>query len=228
VSSLAQRIAAPAHRPVSSTRVDELLELCRRVLGSEQPAREAAGAAAAAVSGVAARPARLAAALEACRRQLADKGQRSAGPAACVAAGSDRGASATLAAAVAAELARANSLLEERERAALALADLLGADHSEIAEAMGIEPAAVGPLLARARLALRARLRGGAELVAACAERERALALLARRQDGAELSAEQEGWLFDHLRACELCERSHAAMLEASACYRAWPPGPLD
>lgn len=204
---------------VENTQVDELLELCRRVLGSEQLARETA-AAVAGQPGARARPVRLAAALDACRRLPdPDRGRDADGGAA---------AGAPLAQAVSAEIARANALLEAPEREALALAELLGLSHAQIARVMGIKRGAVAPLLARARLALHAQLRGRAQLTGACAERAHALALLARRQDAERLSADEEAWLFDHLRSCDLCERSHAAMLEASACYGAWAPGPLD
>jgi hypothetical protein len=55
-----------------------------------------------------------------------------------------------------------------------------------------------------------------------CDERERALRTIALRQDGEEVSAADEDWLIEHLGHCVGCARAHSAMLEASACYRAW------
>ena len=77
-------------------------------------------------------------------------------------------------------------------------------------------------LIPFSRLALRKALRGhgpGAE--ADCLERARALRCLVRRQDSEPLSAEDDDWLLAHLGECEECDGAHAAMLEASACYRA-------
>jgi hypothetical protein len=88
---------------------------------------------------------------------------------------------------------------------------------------MGIDSAAVPALLARARLALRTELRGGpASPGEECPDRERALRALARRQDGEQAEAAEADWIRDHLACCRACERAHAAMLEASVCYRAW------
>ena len=125
--------------------------------------------------------------------------------------------------AVAHELTAASAQLAERHRETLALRELLGLGYDEIAAVIGVEPAAVGPLLARARLRLRGALRGpltGAE--PPCDARDRALRALARRQDRQPMSVEDEDWLLDHIAGCPACERDHAAMLEASACYRGW------
>jgi hypothetical protein len=56
-----------------------------------------------------------------------------------------------------------------------------------------------------------------------CEERDRALRLLAARQDSEPMSGEDDEWLLAHLAACPSCETAHAAMLEAAVCYRAWP-----
>jgi hypothetical protein len=88
---------------------------------------------------------------------------------------------------------------------------------------MEIEQVAVGPLLARARLRLRSERRGTE--IAGCEDRERALRVLASRQDSEPLSHEDDEWLLAHLADCKSCEMAHGAMLEASVCYRAWPPG---
>jgi hypothetical protein len=91
---------------------------------------------------------------------------------------------------------------------------------------MRIEATAVAPLLARARLRLRRELRGGPDAASDCAERDRSQRALAMRQDG-ELSDEPENaWLLEHLGTCEPCTRAHAAMLEASVCYRGWRADP--
>jgi hypothetical protein len=129
-----------------------------------------------------------------------------------------------LAAAVARELASATTALPERQREGLALRELLRLSYEQIAQVMDIEPAAVAPLLARARLRFRVERRGSAlPATASCGDGERALRLLARRQDSEPLSGEDDEWLLSHLVSCAVCEVSHAAMLEASVCYRAWP-----
>jgi hypothetical protein len=128
-----------------------------------------------------------------------------------------------MSAAVAHELSCATGRLPQRQREALALRELLGLSHDEMARAIGIEPGAAAPLLARARLRLRAELRGAAEPPSACPERERALRTATRRQDSETVLRADDDWLMDHLGHCDACARSHAAMLEASVCYRAWP-----
>ena len=60
------------------------------------------------------------------------------------------------------ELARATARLPQRQREALALRELLGLGYGDIGRLIGIDPAAVAPLLARARLRLRSELRGTA------------------------------------------------------------------
>ena len=93
----------------------------------------------------------------------------------------------------------------------------------EVAAATARLPQAEQTALARRRL--RAELRGTPpEDAGACIERERALILLARRQDGDNLDPDQEDWIRQHMAGCAPCERAHAAMLEASVCYRAGMP----
>ncbi len=128
-----------------------------------------------------------------------------------------------LTAAVALELEAANARLPERHREAMALRELLGLSHDQISAVTGLERAAVGPLLARARLRLRADLRGPLPPSAEpCGAQERSIRLLARRQDAEPVSSQDDRWLVEHLGSCEPCERAHAAMLEASVCYRGW------
>jgi DNA-directed RNA polymerase specialized sigma24 family protein len=206
--------------------VDEVLEFCRRVLGSPELAQAAAARAQANSS--ADRLAQLAHAARGCREraELADGSPPSESsppgptPAAALA---PEPAPPGLAAAVALELEAANARLPERHREAMALRELLGLSYDQIAAVMGLETAAVGPLLARARLRLRSELRGPLPPSAeACTAQERAIRLLARRQDSEPVSSQDEGWLLEHLDGCGPCAHAHAAMLEASVCYRGW------
>jgi Sigma-70, region 4 len=194
--------------------MDEVHEFCLRVLGDSELADEAAGRARD-TSGRG-RIAILAAAARACR-ESADLHSP----------GLHGHTGSGLAAAVARELALATSRLPERQREALALRELLRLSYDQIGAVMGIERAAVAPLLARARLRLRAERRGTtADLSAGCDERDRALRVLACRQDSEPVSVEDDAWLLAHLASCTGCEAAHAAMLEASVCYRAWPREP--
>jgi RNA polymerase sigma-70 factor (ECF subfamily) len=125
---------------------------------------------------------------------------------------------------VRAELTAAVARLPERQREVLALREALRLSYADIATVMGVDAAAVVPLLARARLRLRAARRGAAVVpVERCADSDRALRVIARGVDSEPLAAEDEDWLHRHLADCETCEMAHGAMLEASACYRAWP-----
>jgi DNA-directed RNA polymerase specialized sigma24 family protein len=212
--------------------VDEVLEFCRRALLSEELALQASQAARQGQG----RLERLGAACAAGRELLAAHHAAAASngtppgsgpPAPAVSLGTPPGAGAppppaSLREAVTRELQDASAQLAERHREALALRERLGLAHAEIAAVMGIEPNAVAAVLARARLALRAARRGPLPPRPACPEGERALSLLARQQDHEALSDEDGQWLLDHLFGCETCEHAHAAMIEASACYRAW------
>jgi hypothetical protein len=201
--------------------VDELLHFCARVL--VDPALAAEASAQARASGAEDRLAALAAAGRACRERAPHPPAAGNGGPVRRPGSTDAAGSLDLAAAVARELAAACAQLAERHRETLALRELLGLSYDEIAAVIRVEPAAVGPLLARARLRLRTALRGPIPASDhGCEVRDRALRALARRQDGEPVSDEDEDWLLAHLGACEPCERAHAAMLEASACYRAW------
>ena len=196
--------------------MDEVLELCRRVLGDGNEAEQVATAARAEQTHD--RIALLAAAARACReRPEKENGASATDPHA--------DASDGLADAVAQELASATARLPEREREALALRELLRLSYEQISSVMGLQTAAVAPLLARARLRLRAERRGsvGVSANATCAEHERSLRILACRQDSEPLSHEDDEWVLAHLAGCPECATAHAAMLEASVCYRAWP-----
>ncbi len=189
--------------------MDELHGFCVRMLGRGDAADAAAQAGRDAGAGDRVRG--LAAAAAACREQE---------PAGEPAEASDEPDS--LAEAVAGEVARATAQLPEGQREALALRELLGLPYDEVGAILGLDAAAVGTVLARARLGLRVALRGDAVPMPPCDERERALRTLARRQDGEEVSAADEDWLIEHLGHCVGCARSHSTMLEASACYGAW------
>jgi ABC-type transporter Mla MlaB component len=202
---------------------DEIAELCRRILAAHgEPVP------------VPAHPdqlERIAAAVRACRSR-ARRGTGSeatspvaAQPPASSATASPQRRSVSLAEAVAAELSVANGKLPPRQREALALRELLGLTHAEIAGVLELDTAAVAALLARSRLSLRAQLRGAAVDLAGCNESERALRLLARRQDGEDLAPEEEEWIGEHMAGCSACDGAHAAMFEAAVCYRGWDPG---
>jgi hypothetical protein len=124
--------------------------------------------------------------------------------------------------AVARELAAATARLPLAERELLALRELLGLSYDEIAGVAGVDVNAVPLLVARARLDLRGELRGAGVPQPPCDERERAMRTIARRQDGEAVPVADDDWLIDHLGHCRGCRQAHAAMLEASACYRAW------
>lgn len=191
--------------------MDELHEFCARMLGE----REAAAAVAQSTrqAGGADRLSQLAHAVKACRARSEDlPGPTDAGP----------GPEGDLAAAVACELAAASARLPQRQREALALRELLGLSHQELADVIGVDPAAVAPLLARSRLRLRAELRGGALDVGDCPERDRTLRTVTLRQDGEAVATADDDWLVEHLGRCEGCGRAHSAMLEGSVCYRGW------
>jgi hypothetical protein len=204
--------------------MDEVLEFCRRVLGAGAHADEAV-AEARSLTTPGDRVAMLAAAARACRVRADAAADARNGGATRSNGNADGGQdSLGLAAAVDAEMEAATARLPERHREALALRESLRLSHDQVARAMGIDAAAVAPLLARARLALREQRRGSPVGSGACADRDRALRSLARRQDSEPLTGDDDEWLFAHLGTCEECDRAHAAMLEASVCYRAWSP----
>ena len=205
--------------------MDELHEFCTRILGD----REAAARVAQGVRelGLRDRRQRLAAAVSACRSAAAQRsGARidpgsGGGPGTGVESKAEE-APDGLAGAVAAELAAAAGRLPQRQREALALREVLGLSHPELAAAIGVEPAAVAPLLARARLRLRSELRGTRPPGDECPEHDRAQRTIALRQDSEPVLEADDEWLIEHLGHCTSCARAHAAMLEASVCYRAW------
>ena len=205
--------------------MDDLARFCARMLGDGPAARAAEERARAGAGGD--RTAMLGAAAAAMRQRQDLGGEPARNATATTAAAGDPDAAhppgpAGLSEAVARELAAATGRLPMAQREALALRELLGLSYDEIAGVAGVQADAVPLLLARARLDLRTELRGAGEPQPPCDERERALRTIARRQDAEGAPAADEDWLIDHLGHCRGCRQAHAAMLEASACYRAW------
>jgi len=197
------------------------------MLGDGPEARAAEQAARAAGEG--GRMAALGAAVEACRERAGDAGAAAdADAGARVPADADRTVSGSqrdprrLATAVARELRAASGRLAPRQRESLALRELIGLDYEEMAKLTGTDTDAVAASLADARIALREELRGPGAPQPPCDERDRALRTIARRQDGEPVSPVDADWLVAHLGHCRGCGQAHAAMLEATACYRAW------
>lgn len=188
--------------------MDELDALCIRLGGRDEVASRLA---AKARELEAERPAQLAMAVRGCR-ELEGPGE------------AHRPAAETeLSSAVASELAQACAHLAGNQREALALKELIGLDHTELAAVLEVDAVSVAPLLAGARIALRAELRGVPVQAGGCVEHERTLRTATLRQDGEAVRAEDEDWLYEHLWRCEECARAHSAMLEGSSCYRGWP-----
>ena len=125
------------------------------------------------------------------------------------------------------EIREASMRLPERQREALALRELEELSYDEIAETMEMNRNSVAQLISRARINLRDELRGTvlAGIAAASPECERALPLIAARDDGQlEADGKDEEWLDAHLAGCDRCRLGAEAMQEAGASYRAWAP----
>jgi RNA polymerase sigma factor (sigma-70 family) len=124
------------------------------------------------------------------------------------------------------EIREANGRLPERQREALALRELEGLSYDEIAAIMGMNRNSVAQLISRARLNLRAELRGTAleSVATSSADCERALPLISSRDDGQLEDGGEARWLGAHLAACGTCQVRVEAMHEAGASYRAWAP----
>jgi Sigma-70, region 4 len=205
--------------------MDELEVFCARILGGGDAAGQAA-LEARSVGGEE-RVTRLAAAVAACRArgdagEIVAPGPAAVEPGAAEAPPDPVAADSGLAQTVAHELQAAAARLPDNQREALALRELLGLSYEQIAGAIGVETTAVAPLLADARLQLRTQLRGPVDQAAPCGERDRAVRMMAQRQDAEPLSDAEDSWLLEHLGECVACKEAHAAMLEASVCYRAW------
>ncbi|HVY78053.1 MAG TPA: sigma-70 family RNA polymerase sigma factor [Solirubrobacterales bacterium] len=123
------------------------------------------------------------------------------------------------------EIRAANDRLPPRQREVLALRELEGLSYDEIASIMAMNRNSVAQLISRARINLRAELGGVAlEAIAVGEGCERALPLLARRDDGELGAGEEAAWLDAHLSGCGACRLRREAMQEAGVSYRAWAP----
>jgi RNA polymerase sigma factor (sigma-70 family) len=122
------------------------------------------------------------------------------------------------------EIRRANARLPERHREVLALRELEELSYDDIASIMEMNRNSVAQLISRARIGLRDSLRGTAlaTIAASTPDCERALALLAARQD-VETGVDSI-WLDLHLLECDTCRLSRDAMEEAGLSYRSWAP----
>lgn len=117
--------------------------------------------------------------------------------------------------------------LPERQREVLALRDLEELSYDEIAAIMEVNGNAVAQLISRARINLCDEMRGTAlaSVAAPSAECERAMLLIARRDDGQlDAASGDAAWLDAHLAGCRRCRVGVEAMQEADASYRAWAP----
>lgn len=121
------------------------------------------------------------------------------------------------------EVRKAILRLPERQRAALELREGKGLSYGQIAATLETSPGSVAQLLERARINLYDELRGTAlaSIAAPTAECERALPLIATRQDG-ELasSSEDASWLDTHLSGCHRCQLAAEQMGEAAVFCR--------
>jgi RNA polymerase sigma-70 factor (ECF subfamily) len=125
------------------------------------------------------------------------------------------------------EIRAANGRLPDRQREALALRELEELSYDEIAAIMDMNRNSVAQLISRARISLRDELRGGAlaSIAASSADCERALPLIAMRDDGQlDDDGADAGWLDGHLAGCDTCRLGVEAMQEAGTSYRAWAP----
>jgi RNA polymerase sigma-70 factor (ECF subfamily) len=122
------------------------------------------------------------------------------------------------------QIRAANETLPARQREVLALRELEELSYDEVAEIMGMNRNSVAQLISRARINLRDGLRQTAlgSVAGATLECDRALPLLAMRQDG--VLDEDAGWLAEHLVGCGTCKVRVDAMEEAGVAYRVWVP----
>jgi RNA polymerase sigma factor (sigma-70 family) len=124
------------------------------------------------------------------------------------------------------EIRTANARLPERQREALALRELEELSYDEIAAIMEMNRNSVAQLISRARINLRDELRGTAlaSIAVSSPDCERALPLIAMREDGQLADEDDATWLATHLAGCDTCTLGLEAMQEAGTSYRAWAP----
>lgn len=120
----------------------------------------------------------------------------------------------------------ASMRLPDRQREVLALCELEQLSYDEIAPIMELPTDSVSQLVARARINLQDELVGSVLASAAApVECERALPLIATRQDGhLDPASENAAWLDAHLAECERCRLAVRTMEEAADSYSAWAP----
>jgi DNA-directed RNA polymerase specialized sigma24 family protein len=124
------------------------------------------------------------------------------------------------------EVGAASMRLPEHQREALALRGL-ELSYEEIATVMETSRNSVAQLISRARINLSDELRGTAlaSVAAPSPECERALPLIAARDDGQlDAASRDAAWLDAHLAGCERCGLGVEVMEEARAAYRTWKP----
>ena len=124
------------------------------------------------------------------------------------------------------DVREANGRLPERQREVLALRELEELSYDDIAELLDMNRNSVAQLISRARINLRDEMRRSAlaSVAAASPECERALPLIALRQDRQLADADDRAWLAEHLAGCETCRVAAEAIQEAGISYRAWLP----
>lgn len=124
------------------------------------------------------------------------------------------------------DVREANVRLPEHQREALALRELEQLSYEEIAPILETNTDSVAKLISRARINLSDDLHGTmlAAVAAPSAACERALPLIAAREDGQLEGGSDEVWLDAHLAGCERCGLAVEAMRKAGASYRAWAP----
>lgn len=120
----------------------------------------------------------------------------------------------------------ANAQLPERQREVLALREVEELSYDEIAEIMQMNRNSVAQLISRARINLRDVLVGDALASIATSSKacEKALPLIAMKQDGQLKDGKDADWLEGHVADCETCKVAVEAMSEAGLSYRAWAP----
>jgi RNA polymerase sigma-70 factor (ECF subfamily) len=118
------------------------------------------------------------------------------------------------------QIRAANEGLPPRQREVLALRELQDLSYGEVAQIMGMNQNSVAQLISRARINLRDGLRQTAlgSVASASPQCDRALPLLAARQDGVL----EDPWLAKHLMGCGPCRVRLEAMEEAAVAYRQW------
>ncbi|HEX5763197.1 MAG TPA: sigma factor-like helix-turn-helix DNA-binding protein, partial [Solirubrobacterales bacterium] len=115
----------------------------------------------------------------------------------------------------------ASARLPARQREALELHELQGHSYEAIAAKLDTSSACVAQLIGHARINLYDELHGTIlASVSPSPDCERALGLIAAREDGELGAPSEEGWLDDHLEDCNRCQRGVVEMSAAATAYR--------